>query len=121
MLLTRNEKPGIEVVVIERENEGTCDPLSPKFIIPQWLRDKPTPWNLVAYFDLCLQELVIDGQARSLVEDYKRELRPAKKLLEENDLDTVARAVKLTASQTFGQVTMYRVADRVPQIKQARD
>jgi hypothetical protein len=119
-LLKRNERTEIDVVIItSEEEEGTNDPLSPNFIIPSWLIESPTPWNLVSYFDQCLGELVLDGTSRSVIGDYKRELRPAKQLLS-NGLDIAVRACRLTANETFGPVTMYRVLERVPQIQQTR-
>ncbi len=103
-LLSRNKKLGIDVVVIQREEDEET--------IPKWLIEKPTPWNLVAFFEQCLNKLVMEGKPRRLVGDYRRELKPAKKLLE-NGIEEAARICILTAKETYGPVTLYRALERV--------
>jgi len=115
-LLQRNELQSIDVVVIEREEEGTCDPLSSDFIIPQWLKNSPTPWDLITYFKECLNELVIEGKKRNLIGGFSREIKPARQLLE-NGLEVAARACRLTANETFGDVSLHRALDRVDEIQ----
>lgn len=116
-LLQRNDTPTVDVVVIEREiKEGTNDPLSSNFIIPTWVY---TPWDLITYFQECLNELVLEGEKRTLIGGFSREIRPARKLLE-NGLDIAVRACRLTAIETFGNVTLYRALDRVEKIQQTR-
>lgn len=117
-LLQRNKHRSVDVVVIEREEMGTCDPLSSDFIIPQWLRDSPTPWDLIIYFKECLSELVIEGEKRNLIGGFGREIKPARQLLE-NGLEVAARACRLTANETFGNVSLHRALDRVDEIRRS--
>jgi len=102
------------------EEEATVvnsNPLSPDYMPPTWLTDKPTPWYLVGFFELCLGELVMNGQTRQLVHGYPSELKPAKKLLEYG-IDLAARTVHYTAMTVDGPVTLWRALERVDQVKE---
>jgi len=116
-LLQRNTaEQKIDVVVIsQEEGGGSNDPFSPDFKIPEWVF---TPYDLITYFNECLAELVLDGQPRTLT-NYAREIRPARKLLK-CGVDVATRVCRLTAQETFGDVSLYRALDRVETIQQAR-
>lgn len=119
-LLQRNKSQSIDVVVIESIEGGTCDPLSSDFVIPQWLRDSPTPWDLITYFQKCLNELVTEGKERTLAGGFSREIKPARKLLT-HGLEVAARACRLTANETYGSVSLHRALDRVDEIRRSTD
>ena len=124
-LLPRNTVDGgVEVVVIDRNYDefdpSIYDPLSPSFIIPDWLCEKPTPWNLVEYWQQCLSRLSDNGGPRGLVNGMKAELRPAKRLLDELGLDLAVRVIKYTADTVSVKVTLHRALDRVGDVKRLK-
>lgn len=123
-LLDRNGKARGVHVILEERGEDTLDrevydPLSPSFVIPQWLLDKPTPWNLVCYWEECLQHTIAEGENRNLVHGTKGGLRPAKKLLSQCGPDLAARVVCYTAQNVSCQVTLHRALDRVDTVREA--
>ena len=118
-LLPRNQVLG---VACEWGDEGLDsstdnDPLSPQFTIPGWLVEKPIPWSLVAYWEECLLNLVMNGQPRGLVNGYPAELKAAKKLLT-HGVEMAARVCKYTANEVDGPVTLWRALDRVDEVSQ---
>lgn len=121
-LLSRNSvDSGVEVVVIDRNHDeldpAIYDPLSPNFVIPDWLYEYPTPWGLAAYFKQCLGRLSEDGENRGLVNGIKAELRPAKRLLDECGLELAVRVVKFTADTVSVNVTLHRALDRTDYVR----
>lgn len=67
------------------EGVGTNNPHSSRFQRPEWL--KPTPYSLVFYLKQVHEEHHLPFG------EMKIHFRMAKKLLEEYDLDTLARAI----------------------------
>jgi len=108
MLLNRNQlKEGVEVVYIHVPQERME-------IIPEWLLDEPTPWNVVAFFEQCLSRCVKNGLEKSLVNGYKAELRPAKILLEKYSVEKVAQLILERTKDlvnTENGFTLWRVID----------
>ena len=112
MLLTRNQKSGIST-------KRTCAEQEAFNIIPQWLLDDPTPWNLVSFFNKTLSRCVKDGQEKTLVNGHRAELRPAKVLLEKYGIEKSAQLI-LDKAQTLtdvGGFTLWRVVDHGKQVE----
>jgi len=112
MLLSRNQKTGIAVEpgYVEQESFN---------VVPKWLLEKPTPWNLVAFFDGILSRCVKDGREKALVNGYRAELRPAKVLLEKYGAEKSAELIleKTQALTDVGGFTLWRVLDHGKQVE----
>jgi len=112
MLLSRNQKTGIAVESSYVKQEDFN-------IVPNWLLEKPTPWNLVAFFDDILSRCVKDGQEKVLVNGHKAELRPAKILLDKYGAERSAELIleKTQALTEVGGFTLWRVLDHGKQVE----
>lgn len=112
MLLSRNISVGIPVVPNQPEPE--------KFnIIPDWLQENPTPWNLVAFFQEVLSRSNKDGKPKDLCNDYGAELRPAKILLDTYGLKRTTELIleKTQALTNIESFTLWRVIDYGKQVE----
>jgi len=106
MLLSRNQKSGIAVATSNVTQEEFT-------VIPDWLLEEPTPWNLVSFFNDALGRCVTGGSEKSLVNGRKAELRPAKILLDTYGARKSAELI-LEKAQDLVNVegfTLWRVVD----------
>lgn len=122
VMLSRNSRISVGFIPTSDFDGGSTkevDPLSPDFSAPDWLKEKPTPWNLVSYWRECLERTIIDGDNRSLVNGHRAELRPAKTLLSKcgGDVNLAARVILYTSRDVQCNVTLYRALDRVRKVK----
>lgn len=112
MLLNRNQKSGITVETTYLDQESFN-------IIPDWLQEKPTPWNLVAFFQEVLSRSNKDGKPKDLCNDYGAELRPAKILLDTYGLKRTTELIleKTQALTNIESFTLWRVIDYGKQVE----
>ncbi len=123
-LLARNTHHGLNVNLDGvrdnpiRVTPRQCNPLSKEFVVPEWLKNQPTPWRLVEYLEGCLRQTYSGGVRRSLSLGIKANLRPAKALLQRVDGDGVmaARVIKYTADKTSYSLSFHRVLDRIEEV-----
>lgn len=114
MLLERNQpNQGIEVIYIH-------PPQKEIDVIPKWLLEEPTPWNVVSFFEQSLSRCVKSGVEKSLVNGYKAELRPAKILLDRYNVEEVAQLILEKTKNlvdTDNGFTLWRVIDHGKEVE----
>lgn len=92
MLLQRNQSTGIKTIPTTETQE--------KFeVIPDWLLEKPTPWNLACFLEEVLNRSVKGKNTKKLFKDHKLELRPAKQLIALYGVEGAAQKILEKAKQ----------------------
>ena len=122
-LLGRHNKRSMQTGKwVEQENAvEEFNPLSPNFKVPDWLLEKPTPWNLASYWEQCLANATTREGLRESVNGIKAELRPAKKLLSQYGVDRAARMCRYWADQFSCQVTLHYVLKKAEEFEWPQD
>jgi len=106
-------EPGIVVTVGVTPEPIAHDP-NP---VPEWAvtGEGGGPYRLACYLEYLLDRKLINGKPVGLVNGKRAEFRAGKKLLKlcEGDPRLAAEVVKYTVNRTSGQVTLWRVTERV--------